>query len=59
MSGRRLVRRLATVLLGTLGLLLFLHAVDADAENAAVGSRPSAVGYNLVIPSQIAFHDFH
>jgi hypothetical protein len=56
-SGKRLVRRLVTVLLGTLGFLLFLHAVDADAGTSAVGSQPSAVSYNPVSPSQIVLLD--
>jgi hypothetical protein len=51
------VRRLVTVLLGTLGFLLFLHAVDADAGIAAVGSDPSAVSYNSAIRSPSVFHE--
>jgi hypothetical protein len=53
------VRRLVTVLLGTLGFLLFLHAVDADAESAAGIHQLSAISCNSVIPSQIAFRDSH
>ena len=34
MSGKRLLKRLVTVFVGMLGLFLFLHAVDADAEAA-------------------------
>ena len=43
MTGKRLLKRLVTVLLGMLGLFVFLHAVDADAMTKAVSL--SAVGH--------------
>ena len=43
------MRRAVTVFFGMLCLFLFLHAVDADAQDTAVGSRPSAVGHSFVM----------
>jgi hypothetical protein len=41
-TGKRLLKRLVSVFLGMLGFFLFLHAVDADATTAAVGTQHSA-----------------
>ena len=53
------MRRLVTVLLGTLGFLLFLHAVEADAQDAAASFQPSAVTYSSVLSLQKMFHGLH
>jgi len=50
-TGKQLLRRVITVFFGMLCLFLFLHAVDADAEEAAVGSQLSAVGQSWSIIS--------
>ena len=42
------MRRVVTVVFGMLCLFLFLHAVDADAEEA-VGYQPSAIGQNPAV----------
>jgi hypothetical protein len=52
-TGKRLLKRLVSVILGMLGFFLFLHAVDADAVTAAVGSRPSAVSHNVAYPIRL------
>ena len=48
------MRRVVTVFFGMLCLFLFLHAVDADAETAAVGSQLSAFGQSFSITGTVA-----
>jgi len=52
-TGKRLLKRLVSVILGMLGFFLFLHAVDADAMTAAVSSRQSAISQNEAFPQVI------
>jgi hypothetical protein len=47
-TGKRLLKRLVTVVLGMLGLFMFLHAVDADAMPAG---NPQPSFDQLVAPS--------